>query len=123
MARIKVGGGRHKFVIFDSLGVVAARKRIKMISNLLKNIGLYGKKDTCTALDLEVQTEHECGARTSKYIKHFSEWVTQNKEGEIIINMMNRGIAYERQGRFELAKKSRRILQDTLRVEKLRCEG
>ena len=100
-ARIKLGGGRHKFFIFDSLGVVTARKRIKMISNLLKNIDLYGKKDKYSALDLKVQTEHECGARISKYIKHFSEWVTQNREGAVIINKMNRGIADEKQGRFE----------------------
>ena len=119
-ARIKVGGGRHKFFIFDSLGVATARKRTKRIPNLLKKIGLYGKQDTCSILDLKVQTEHECGARISNYIKHFSEWVTQSREGAVIINKMNRGIADEKQGRFELATESRRILCDTLRCEKLK---
>ena len=74
----------------------------------IKKYRLIWKKDTCSALDLKVQTEHECGARISKYIKHFSEWVTQSREGAVIINKMNRGIAYEKKWRCELAMESRR---------------
>jgi hypothetical protein len=114
-ARIKIGGGRHSFFIFDSLGIEIARKRMKMISTLLKNIGLYGKKDTCSTLDLKVQTELECGTRISKFIKQFSEWVIQSKEGAVIVNKMNRGIAYEKKWRCELAMESRRTLCDLLR--------
>ena len=64
-------------------------------------------------MDLKVQTEHECGARISTYIKLFSEWVTQNKEGANIITKMKRGITNEKKGGCELAKESRRILYDT----------
>ena len=93
---------------------------MKMISTLLKNIGLYGKKDTCSALDLKVQTELECGTRISKFIKQFSEWVIQSKEGAVIVNKMNRGIAYEKKWRCELAMESRRTLCDLLRDKQLK---
>ena len=118
--RIKMGDGQHKVFILDSLGLATARKRIKMISTRLKEIGLFGKRDKCSALDLTVQTEWECGARMAKYILHFSEWVLQHKKGAAIVNTMRRGIAYEKRGQRELATESRRILCDKLRCEKVK---
>ena len=116
-------GGQHKIFIFDSQGAKAAGKRKRMISDALRAIGLYGVNDTCSAMNVKEQTEWECGARIAQYVMNFITWIENASDGETIIRQMQRGVAYEKRGRGDLAIESRRTLRDTLRHEKLIHEG
>ena len=50
---------------------------------------------------------------------NFTEWIDQNSDGETIIRRLTRGIADEKNKRYDLAADSRKILHDTLRQEKM----
>ena len=49
----------------------------------------------------------------------FTDWIGQNNDGETIINRMTRGIADEKNRQCDLAAESRKMLRDTLRIEKM----
>ena len=90
-----------------------------MIVEPLRAIGLYRKNDTCNVLRIKAQTEWECGARVAQYLMSFTDWIGQNNDGETIINRMTRGIADEKNRQCDLAAVSRKMLRDTLRIEKM----
>ena len=114
-ARIKIGRGHHKFFLFDSQGAKAGKKRVKRIREPLQAIGLVGSNDTCSILNVKEQTEWECGARTAQYIMNFVTWTKNTSDGVTIIRQMQRGVAYEKRGRCDLAVESRKTLSNHLR--------
>ena len=118
LARIKMPNGRHHVYIFDSLGIICTRRRMKKVKEMLMSIHLLDKTDKCTPMDVKKQSEWKCGVRMMLYMMMFREWVDRTSEAQNRIRQMNRAMKAENKRTHDLAKASRERVSQILKEQR-----
>ena len=116
-ARIKTQESRYKLMVFDSCGIKAARKQIRIIRRHLIRIKLLEENDAWEALSLKEQTEQECGIRMGIYMLKFKEWARMQKQPSDIIQQIHSTNSHEQTDTGDLASKYRKSIYEIMEGE------
>ena len=121
--RIRTDNNKHRFLIFDSIGIKAGRKRMKMIKANMMKVNLTTKEDHWEAMNLRPQTERECGIRTVTYMLKFQEWAKGQLQSIDIVRRIKEVVQNEKSDPANLAVKYRKELSELLRNTQMRMGG
>ena len=120
--RIKEKKGKQQVILIDSLGRKSGNSKMPKLRESLKRLNLITKKDRCTVLDTQTQTENECGIRMVTYMVLFRSMDIQQLQDAQILQRLKGQVARERSFPANLAAHRRTNIHRLLQHEQAKMK-